>query len=95
MSEPRYPKVSTSVELKAIARAKIIRAREATKAIDGDLWDPIDRLRQAGNLSNGAGIYADIPRFRRALADAFAAISRARKIVEVTDWPTDHDYDIG
>jgi hypothetical protein len=85
----------TSVELKAVARAKIIRAREATKAIDKDLWQPIQHLQDVGNAGNGAGIYADIHRFRRALADAATAIIRAQKITDVTDWPTDHDYDIG
>jgi hypothetical protein len=85
----------TSLELKAIARAKIIRAREATEAIDRDLWGPIERLQAAGSGGNGAGIYADVYRFRGALADAAAAVARAQKIVRETDWPSDHDYDIG
>jgi hypothetical protein len=79
---------------KIIARHKIVKAKLATDAIDNDLWRPIERLKSAGATSNGAGIYADVPRLRTALVDAAEAIARAQKIVRETDWPTDHDYDI-
>jgi hypothetical protein len=85
----------TSVELKAAARAKIIRAKQATANIDHDLWRPIERLKSAGATSNGDGIYADWERLRSALVDARSAIDRAIRIVAKTNWPTDHDYDIG
>lgn len=73
---------------------KITRARAAAAGIDLGLWDAIARLQRTGQVSNGAGIYADVLAFRRALGDAAAAISRAQEIVRATDWPTAEDYDV-
>jgi hypothetical protein len=89
------PSGDPSLHARTIARARIAKARAATIAIDQDLWSPIERLQRAGESANGAGIYADVPRFRSALHEAAAAIARAQKIIRETDWPSDHDYDIG
>ena len=75
------------------ARDKIKRARAATAGIDLGLWYAIERLQRVGQVSNGAGIYADVGAFRQALADAAGAIARAQEIVRATDWPTNEDYD--
>ena len=81
-------------EARQAARAKITKAAAATAGIDLGLWDAIDRLLRAGSHGNGAGIYADVPQFRAALADAASAILRAQEIVRATDWPTNEDYDV-
>jgi len=88
------PSGDPSIRARAAARAKIARAGHSVTEIDRHLWGPIERLERAGSASNGAGIYADIPRFRSALAEAATAIADAQKIVRETDWPTDQDYDI-
>lgn len=84
------------MSVKDIARRRIERAQEATRQIDHnlDLWQAIETLQRAGGPSNGAGIYADIPRLKSALAAAASAIARAQKIVNETEWPSDHDYDV-
>lgn len=79
---------------KAVGRAKIEKARQATAGIDLGLWDAVERLRRIGFVSNGAGIYADVSAFRSALADAASAIARAQEIIRATDWPTNEDYDL-
>ena len=81
-------------EARQAARTKIAKAAAATAGIDLGLWDAIERLQRAGGNSNGAGIYADVPQFRAALAHAASAILRAQEIVRATDWPTNEDYDI-
>jgi len=83
-----------SDEARQAARAKIRKAQAATAGIDLGLWAAIERLQRAGSQGNGAGIYADVPQFRAALADAASAISRAQEIVRATDWPTNEDYDV-
>ena len=78
---------------RAIAKQKIRRAAEATTEIDKILWEPIQRLRDAGQGSNGAGIYSDLSRMRLALLEASAAIKRANETMNATAWPTNEDYD--
>jgi len=74
-------------------REKIRRAQEATAGINLGLWDALAHLQRVGRPSNGAGIYADVDAFRRALADAATVIARAQEIVRATDWPSPEDYE--
>lgn len=71
---------------------RIAKAKAATAAIDRQLWPAIDHLQRIGQVSNGAGIYADVSALRSALTRATLAVALALQAIRETEWPTEEDY---